>query len=153
MNVEGYYKRFPQLININRNKLEALDPDYVTETGDAYGLDFLFKYNSEKIYFWATYSLGYVKRDDGEQVYPTVFDRRHNVNLLLTYNFGVNNEWDASARWNMGSGFPFTLTQGFYENELFRDGIGTDYLTNNSELGIYLLRDPKWRSITVFSSP
>ena len=36
----------------------------------------------------------------------------------------------------MGSGFPFTQTQGFYGNELFEQGTSTDILTNNSDLGI-----------------
>ena len=34
-------------------------------------------------------------------------------------------------RWNLGSGFPFTLTQGFYTNYDFSDGVGTDVLTGN----------------------
>ena len=36
----------------------------------------------------------------------------------------------------MGSGFPFTLTQGFYTNNTFEDGISTDVLTDNPDLGI-----------------
>ena len=116
--------------------MELTDPDYTTETGEAYGVDFLIKYNAQNLYLYGTYSLGYVNRDDGEQVYPTIFDRRHNVNLLATYNFGADNEWEASARWNMGSGFPFTQTQGFYEYELFDNGVTTDFLSNNPNLGI-----------------
>ena len=136
LNIEGYYKDFTQLININRNKLELTDPDYVTETGEAYGVDLSATYSTGKVYLYGTYSLGYVRRDDGEQVYPTIFDRRHNVNMLATYTFGGDNQWEASTRWNMGSGFPFTQTQGFYEWELFRDGVSSDFLTNNPELGI-----------------
>lgn len=136
INVEGYLKKYNQLININRNKLDFTDPDYITETGEAYGIDFLIKYNTKNLYLYGTYSLGFVNRDDGEQVYPTIFDRRHNVNMLATYNFGEAGEWEASARWNMGSGFPFTQTQGFYENEQFEQGASTDFLSNNPELGI-----------------
>ena len=135
LNLEGYYKGFTQLININRNKLIATDPDYATETGEAYGLDLSLRYETGPVYFWATYSLGYVNRDDGEQLYPTVFDRRHNVNLLATYAFG-DKTWEASARWNMGSGFPFTLTQGFHSFYTFEDGINSDVLTGNPDLGI-----------------
>ncbi len=136
MNLEGYYKDFTQLININRNKLNLTDPDYVTETGEAYGVDLSLTYNTRKVYLYGTYSLGYVRRDDGEQVYPTIFDRRHNVNMLATYNFGNDNQWEASTRWNMGSGFPFTQTQGFYGWELFKDGVSTDFFNNNPDLGI-----------------
>ncbi len=135
-NVEGYYKKFTQLIQINRNKLSELDSDFAAETGDAYGVDFSLKYEGAKTYLWMTYSLGHVTRDDGVQEYPTVFDRRHNVNILGTYAFGHNNAWEASARWNMGSGFPFSLTQGFYSYFNFQDGLSTDVLQENPDLGI-----------------
>lgn len=138
LNIEPYYKDFTQLISINRNKRVDSDPDFVTETGDAYGIDFSLRYETKRAYLWLTYSLGYVNRDDGEQVYPTVFDRRHNVNALGTYTFGKKNAWEASVRWNMGSGFPFTRTQGFYQDNIFDDLILTDILTGNFDLGTLL---------------
>jgi len=37
----------------------------------------------------------------------------------------------------MGSGFPFTKTQGFFYENQFRDGVGTDYIQDNpDEVGI-----------------
>jgi len=136
VNIEPYFKDFTQLINLNRNKLTAQDPNYIVETGEAYGIDFSVKYEGINTYLWATYSLGYVNRDDGQQIYSTLFDRRHNVNLLGTYTFGADRSWEASARWNMGSGFPFTLTQGFYSLYTFEEGISTDVITSNADLGI-----------------
>ena len=135
-NVEPYFKDFTQLINLNRNKLSGSDPNYATETGEAYGIDFSVRYDKNDTYIWATYSNAYVNRDDGEQVYPTNFDRRHNVNLLVTQNFGKDKSWEASARWNLGTGFPFTLTQGFFSLFNFTEGIATDYISGNPELGI-----------------
>lgn len=137
LNIEPYYKSLTQLISINRNKLSAQDPDFVTEEGKAYGIDFSARYENARMYFWATYSLGYVRRNDGEQEYPTNFDRRHNVNLLASYSFGHRQQWEAGLRWNLGSGFPFTLTQGFYgQYNFIEEGIDTDYLTGNPALGI-----------------
>ncbi len=136
LNIEPYYKLFTQLINVNRNKRLTTDPNYATETGDAYGIDFSLKYETRSIYTWMTYSYAHVNRDDGQQVYPTIFDRRHNVNVLVTYAFGFEKEWEASARWNMGSGFPFTQTAGFYEQENFENGLETNPLTNNGDLGV-----------------
>ena len=138
LNIEPYYKGFTQLIAINRNKLSEQDPDFVTETGDAYGVDFSLRYENKNAYVWLTYSLGKVTRDDGEQVFPTIFDRRHNINFLATYTFGEKKSWEASARWNMGSGFPFTLTQGFYQDASFEDFIFTDFLTGNFDLNTLL---------------
>ena len=136
LTVEPYYKRFTQLFELNRNKLSITDPDFITETGEAYGIDLLYKYETKRSLIWITYSYGFVNRDDGEQVYPTTFDRRHNANVLASYSFGNKGSWEVSARWNLGSGFPFTLTQGFYGDNRFLDGIGTDVGTVNPQLGI-----------------
>ena len=48
----------------------------------------------------------------------------------------MQNSWSLDARWNLGSGFPFTQTQGFYPLLNFEEGINSDYLTENGELGI-----------------
>jgi len=133
INVEGYIKDYPQLVVVNRNKTDISQADYSTEEGQAYGVDFSAKYETQRWYIWATYSYGFVNRFDGEQEYPTIFDRRHNVNFLATYSLGADKEWLLSARWNMGSGFPFTKTQGFYNQTPFTDGIGTDYVTGNPD--------------------
>lgn len=133
---EPYYKKFGQLININRNKLLPTDPNFEVEVGDAYGLDFLVKYDYRNFYLWVAYSLGYVNRDNGEQQYPPHFDRRHNLNVVASIAWGKDKSWELDARFNFGSGFPFTLTQGFYELINFSDGINTDYTTQNGDLGI-----------------
>ena len=147
LNVEAYYKNFSQLTNINRNKLyddvsqnldkpDYLKKDFVIETGKAYGIDFLLKYDSRKVYLWLVYSLGYVKRFDGIKEYAPHFDRRHNVNFVGTYKFGKELSWNISARWNLGSGFPFTPTAGYYEQMPFYADINLNYWQENGNLGI-----------------
>tara|TARA_B110000046_G_scaffold58754_1_gene65869 strand:+ start:3020 stop:5299 length:2280 start_codon:yes stop_codon:yes gene_type:complete len=133
INIEGYFKDFPQLIVLNRNKTSNTDPNYAVETGDAYGIDFTAKYTLPRAYFYATYSHGYVNRFDGEQEYPTVFDRRHNSNLLATIDVDEAGTWQVSARWNLGSGFPFTQTQGFYNFINLLGGVDTDVVTANPD--------------------
>ena len=155
VNVEGYWKNFAQLTNINRNKIytdspananipDLLKKDFTVETGDAYGADISLKYEDKHWYIWAVYALGYVNREyekviEDEPVltqYPPHFDRRHNVNLIVTYTAGSKRQWEFSGRWNFGSGFPFTQVQGFYEYFSFQDGINFDYTTTNGELGV-----------------
>jgi hypothetical protein len=135
-NVEPYFKRFTQLINLNRNKITNQDPSYVAETGNAYGVDFSADYKKDRLFVWAVYSMAYVNRNNGEQTYPTNFDRRHNANLVTGYTMGKDKSWDASVRWNLGSGFPFTLTQGFFESVTPTGGIDSDFITQNGDLGI-----------------
>ena len=155
MNIEGYWKQFVQLTNINRNQIyadlgsnymidEILRKSYMVEDGDAYGFDLSLKYEDKRWYVWAVYALGYVNRnyekyDAGDITlitYQPHFDRRHNVNLLATYTAGDQRQWEFSGRWNFGTGFPFTQVQGFYEFLSFQDGITFDYTTTNGELGI-----------------
>ena len=143
LNVEGYYKWFNQLSNINRNKLynddnnsytipDELKKDFIIESGDAYGVDVVLKYKGEKTYLWAVYSLGKVTRWDGLREYSPLFDRRHNINLVGTKTFGKDNDWEMNVRWNFGSGLPFTQTQGYYHSIDYSQGINTDITTINS---------------------
>ena len=135
-NIEPYIKRYTQLIQLNRNKLTEQDPNFATETGTAAGLDISARYTSPRTFFWAAYSLGNSKRDDGDQVYAHNFDRRHNINLMATYRFGRKLLWELGGRWNFGSGFPFTLTQGFYGQYTFQEGLDTDINSGNPDLGV-----------------
>ena len=141
LNVEGYYKNFTQVTNINRNKTyskndpdapDILKTDFIIESGEARGIDFTLKYEDRKYYIWAVYSLAEVDRWDGVTSYSPVFDRRHNVNLLASRRFGELLDWEVSFRWNYGSGFPFTQNQGFYLRETLKGDINTDITSTNS---------------------
>lgn len=151
VNIEAYYKIFNQLTNLNRNKIYdedkspeqpgLLKEDFILEKGDAYGIDITLKYDQRRFYCWIVYSYAFVNRyyediDSVLQHYYPHFDRRHNINLVGTYRFGSRLTWELSARWNFGSGFPFTQTQGYYEKLSFDNGIYSDYTSNNGELGI-----------------
>lgn len=145
--VEGYVKNFNQITNVNRDKLfeditenfdqpEVLRKDFIVEKGKASGIDVRLKYDYKNLYLWAVYSLTYVDRYDGIRTYFPNFDRRHNANVVGAYSFGKNKNWEINARWSFGSGFPFTLTQGFYEQLTFQGPIGQDYTIDNGDLGI-----------------
>ncbi len=147
INIEGYYKWFTQLTNVNRNKLyednaansevpDVLKKDFIVETGDAYGIDFTFKYDRKNWSLYAVYSWSKVERWDGIQTYYPIFDRRHNVNLVGSYTFGEDLLWTVDARWNLGSGFPLTQTTGFYELLSFQGALDQSYVSENGDLGI-----------------
>jgi hypothetical protein len=148
LNIEGYIKDFSQLESVNRDKIfednssnsdkpDYLKKDFIIEQGLARGVDFLLKYDYKRLYVWLVYSYGYVTRTDELRTYFPFFDRRHNVNIVVFYKFGKKEEWEANVRWNFGSPFPFTLTQGFYEQLTFKDGLNTDLVHQNGQLGIY----------------
>jgi hypothetical protein len=144
INVEGYFKWFNQLTNMNRNKIyddngdnfdkpDALKKDFVIETGTAKGIDMVFKYSRDRFYVWFVYSLGKVDRWDGTQTYAPVFDRRHNINAVVTYYLDKDKNWEVDARWNFGSGLPFTQTQGYYHNIGFEGGTSSNVTTANTD--------------------
>lgn len=142
LNVEGYYKYFERLSNINQNKLyddlsqfalidDVYKKDFIIEDGVSYGLDILLKYSKDRLFLWGVYSYGYSTRWDGFVEYFPVFDRRHNINLVGSYVFGKNKDIELNIRWNLGSGLPFTPNAGFYQGEDFSGGITTDISTSN----------------------
>jgi hypothetical protein len=150
-NIEVYQKFFNQVININRDKIfedntsNASRPDeykknFVIEQGRARGLDLVLKYDRKRFYFWAVYSITLNDRWVGNNAtgvvtnYPPNFDRRHNINLVSSYNFGKKKQWELNGRWNYGTGFPFTPTQG-YINQLNPQGnINYNYPNANGTL-------------------
>jgi hypothetical protein len=151
LNVETYQKFFNQVINVNRDKLyednssNAARPDelkktFVIEQGRAQGFDVVLKYDRKRFYFWAVYSLTFNDRWVGNLItkkalnYPPNFDRRHNVNLVSSYNFGKKRQWELNARWNLGTGFPFTQTQGYYNQLLPQGNINYNFPTANGVL-------------------
>ena len=153
LNGEFYFKYFNQLINANRNKKydisdpvygsgpyakpEYLMTDFIIEKGFATGFDLSLCVDIERLYLWATYSLGYVQRTDEVQTYNPHYDRRHTVNLLATYALGEQREWELSGRWSFGSGYPYTETQGVYQTLLFGDNIVSDYTRENGDYSIH----------------
>lgn len=150
--IEGWFKDFTQLTNINRDKIFPSDPTFIVETGSARGVDLLLEYDKDEIFIQANYGLSKIDRDNGSQVYPTVFDRRHNANVLAAWQTGRlypsdlpssvrlkynESKWELSARFSIGSGFPFTQTQAFFEKIDFdQNGAQTDYVSQNGSLGV-----------------
>jgi len=148
LNVEAYRKDFKQLTNLNSNKMfddtpansaipEVLKSDFIIETGRAQGIDMVLKYDYKRVYIWVVYSLGFVNRWDGLETYRPHFDRRHNANIVGSYIFGKNRNWEFDVRWNLGSGFPFKPTGGFYEDQNFTQGINTDYVSGQGDLNYF----------------
>lgn len=150
--VEAYQKYFTQLASVNRDKIfddtpeNADKPDankktFIMEQGQATGVDFTAKFEKKRFYFWGVYSLTFNNRYTGNTAsgdvykYAPIYDRRHNVNLVATYAFGKKRNLELSVRWNYGSGFPFTPTQGYYPQVDFQNVFTYDYVNANANLG------------------
>lgn len=142
LNVEPWFKYFAQISELNRFKKVAADPDFVASSGVAYGLDVSAKYSKDRVYLWA--AAGYqvvnytgIDAKGQKQTYPAPFDTRFNSNLVASYTAGQKKDWELGARFNLRSPFPFTQTQGFYENlNPVANGIGTNVITQNGTIGL-----------------
>jgi len=147
INVEAYEKDFLQTTTLNYDQIypnaapyvgvkpDTLTKPFLVQSGNAYGADISVKYEIKHLTLYGVYSLGYVTYWDGTYSFPPPFDRRNNVNLVLSYIFGKDLSWQANVRWNYGSGFPFTPTQAFYPQTSLSN-IGSSVTTNNPNLGI-----------------
>jgi hypothetical protein len=142
--LEPYIKQFNDFVNVNRNQTFPVQPLFITESSLAKGIDFIFKYEREPIFIQASYSIAKVDRKFDTLVYAPVFDRRHNVNLVCGYNFGKKKDWEFNVRWNLGSGFPFTQTVAFYENQDLARDLNQNINSQNGSLGIYYGREDEF---------
>lgn len=166
LNLEPWYKNFNQNIELSRVKVNGSDPDFTAGSGIAYGVDLSARYKKKRMYLWGVVSYQQIKYkttvlEDNKvtnnyvngvpsgvkgvtsvQEYAPPFDRRINVNLLGSYAAGKHKDWDISVRFNFGSAFPFTQTQGFYENlSPTSNGVNTNINSQNGNIGILYAND------------
>lgn len=116
VSLQTYYKHYGSLVTYNRDKVDARDPDYVNGTGRAYGMETLMRYGASMFDFYAAYTLGWTTITTNNFSYYPRYDRRHTVNMLAVVR--PLERLEATLRWEVGSGFPFTQTVGYYDRLL-----------------------------------
>ena len=151
-NLEPWYKNFTRNIELNRVKKNTNDADFIAGTGSAYGIDLSAKYVKNRVFFYTAASFQRVTyvtlvaqsvlETPERQEYPAPFDRRFNLNIVGSYSAGKKKDIELSVRYNLGSPFPFTQTQGFYENpNIIENGINTNYLQTNGSIGVLYAKE------------
>jgi hypothetical protein len=110
---QAYYKTYSSLVIYNRDKVDAQDPDYINGKGKAYGFEALIRYGNPFVDIYAAYTLGWTTITANHFTYYPRYDRRHNLNLLTVFH--PLEGFDVTLRWEIGSGFPFTQTVGYYD--------------------------------------
>ncbi|MCB2203908.1 TonB-dependent receptor [bacterium] len=116
-NVQAYYKDMKNLVDYNRDKVDADDPDFTRAEGESYGFEFFLEERHPKYYGLLSYSLGYTNRSIGTFTYSPRYDRRHNLNIIAGWKPAEG--WDVNVRWEYGSGLPFSQIIGFYDRLQF----------------------------------
>ena len=111
--LQGYYKDYTSLVTYNQDKVDANDPDYINSTGAAYGGEVLLRYGIPLLDLYLAYTLGWTTIESGGISYPPRYDRRHSVNIMGIVR--PLERVELSARWEFGSGLPYTQTAGYYD--------------------------------------
>lgn len=144
VNIEGYYKNFRQVTNINRNKLYNNTPEFADKP-DALKKDFVVETGRRRRRHAAEVREGRAVRVGGLR--PELCD-------ALGWHTGVPPHLGPSPQREPGGELhlrqvqqlegqrplelrqrlPFTQTQGFYGQDPFGGGVGTDITQNNPDL-------------------
>jgi hypothetical protein len=123
ISVEGYYKWLKNLIDyIDEYYLlppqTAWDSKLTSGKGTAKGIDFMISREIGKVTGHISYSLLFADRTfaekNGGKTYPSRFDNRHKINILL--NWKINDKWEANAAWTGMSGNRYTLSVQNWED-------------------------------------
>ena len=119
LSLQTYYKYYSSIVTYNRDKVDALDPDYVNSRGRAYGLETLVRYGIPFVDVYVAYTMSRTIVNANGFEYPPRHDRRHTLNFLTVFH--PSTTFDVSVRWEFGSGFPFTETIGYYDRLQFEN--------------------------------
>jgi len=119
LNLQTYYKLYGSLVTYNRDKVDARDPDYINSTGESYGGEALVRFGTSTVDLYAAYTLAWTTITQNDFTYYPRYDRRHTLKLLSVVR--LFSQLTATARWDFGTGFPFTQSVGYYDRLSFSD--------------------------------
>ncbi len=122
ISLETYYKFYSSIYDLNPA------PDYanfeetfsLSGTAEAYGVEFLYRFNKNKLNGWVSYAFSNIRRsvdlnsnDDIEidkEKYPAKYDKPHSFNSLLSYQ--INEKYFLGLSATFGSGQTYTPVIG-----------------------------------------
>ena len=126
LEIEFYHKTLDNMLTY-REKRSSVDEElgdeikanelFVPTNGYSYGLEFFLHKKYGHLAGWLGYTLNWAKKTLEGDTYYASFDRRHNIDFVMSYDLGRN--WRFGVRFNYGSGFPYTRVIGSYQE---RDG-------------------------------
>lgn len=126
--IEAYYKGLTRLSIASWSAFPRFNTTLQPAEGRVLGLDTRIEWKKGPWYTYASYGLSFVEYlamqesfgiwyGEDVQSFNPPHDRRHQLNLVGSYEY---NGYTLSARWNFGSGVPFTRPIGF-DDWIFMD--------------------------------
>ena len=122
ISLETYYKSYSSIYDLNPA------PDYanieetfsLSGTAEAYGVEFLYRFNKNKLNGWVSYAFSNIRRsvdlnsdtilDEDKEIYPAKYDKPHTFNSLLSYQ--INEKYSLGLSATFGSGQTYTPVIG-----------------------------------------
>jgi outer membrane cobalamin receptor len=115
VSLQGYYKKFNNILGYNLYKYDADDPDFASGHGKSYGVETMLKYQRDGLFSWISYSLSWAEKTINNITYPPRYDKRHVLNILCGYN--ITSDFSVTFNWEYNSGSPFTQIVGFMDKD------------------------------------
>ncbi len=120
------YKNGSNVFNVNQEWYDKIEKN---GTGTSKGIEFFINKKSGKATGWIGYTLSKTTRQfeniNNGKPYNFKYDRTHDINIVLTYNF--NDRINLSASWIYSTGNCITLPIGSY-SILIEDGLENVYI-------------------------
>ena len=132
---EVFYKKFYHLLEYKENAVYTTSAvnweQMVTQgKGEAKGWEMLVEKTAGRLTGWASYTLMYNTRQFDQinqgRVFPSRYDRRHNINLVGIYQ--LSKKFTLSGTWTFNSGFAYTLPKGIYSSPTATDPYAEIYI-------------------------
>jgi hypothetical protein len=129
--VDGYYRRMRHLPVTTWSTTARFSPDLSLASGRSHGADARLEIRRGPFYAFGGYGYGWTEYESSQEAFGVWFgepvqrfhpphDRRHQANALASLRLGP---YAFAARWDFGSGFPFTRPIGFDEQLDFRGNL------------------------------
>lgn len=121
LSAEGFYKHIDNLYIAEWTAFPRFTTRLQPATGRAMGVDLRIEIRRPRFYAFMNYGLSSTRYDARQETLPIWFgtdklsfrpphDRRHQVNVVASFELAG---FDVNARWNFGSGLPYTRVRAF----------------------------------------
>lgn len=118
--IEAYYKPMFNLVEYREGTTDFVNANIeehvVQGRGEAYGVEWFNRYHIEKLTVMFGYTLSWSNRTFNElnngKTFFARFDRRHDLNLMLTYDF--TKRIGLTGVWSYATGSRFTPVSGYF---------------------------------------
>ncbi len=133
--VEIYYKDLKNQIDYSDDVVPSLSQEdedlFVFGKGRSYGAEFFVSKSAGRLTGWLGYTLSKTERSfdeiEGGRWYPTVFDRRNDLSVVVNYK--ISPKWEFGGTFVYGDGRNFTPYESF---AFIEGGINTIFGPRNS---------------------